>query len=250
MCDALVCSTEPLAHYYSQWNKNIFISPNMIHNVFPYRETNNEKPRVGWCGSYTHAFEFPDSLDQHLRMLQKYDKIQSVVSGFDGRLPKQEHRKPAEIFKFSEKHEWKSYDEWMDYLNTLNLDIGYAVVEQNVFNECKSDVKFLEYSACSIPMIAATSYPYDNTIVHGETGFIVKNNKTEWKEYINLLLNDKELRNKISFNAWEQVKYTRTYEHAGDRTLDIYEKLFNFLYEGDRSGMWNNYDIKYLGKKE
>lgn len=250
LADALVCSTEPLAHYYSQFNKNIFISPNMIQDVYPFREDmDNPVPRVGWAGSYTHAFEFSDHLDRHLKMLVKYDKIRSVVSGFDGKLPKQAWKKVVDIFKYSEKHGWVAYDEWMEYLNKLNFDIGYAVVEHNIFNECKSNVKFLEYSACSIPMIAASSYPYNTTIKHGETGFIVRNDKTEWKEYINLLLDDKDLRKTIAFNAWDYVKNNYTYKYAGDRTVKVYDQLFDFLYEGKTEGMWNNYDIEYIGKK-
>lgn len=249
MCDAIICSTEPLAHFYSRWNKNIFISPNMIKDVYPFREhTKKDKTRVGWAGSYTHAFEFSDQLDGHLAMLNKYGKIQSVVAGFDGKLPPQPNRKIPGLFKFSEKHPWQKSSEWMDYLNTLELDIGYAVVQENVFNECKSDIKFVEYSACSIPMIAATSWPYDNSIVHGETGFIVKNNKTDWKEYINLLIEDVDLRNSIALKAWKQTKYNRTYTHAGYKTLKIYENVFSFLFEGDRTGIWNNYDIEYIGK--
>lgn len=251
LCDCLICSTEPLAHYYSQWNPNIFISPNMINDVFPFKEhIAKPKSRIGWCGSYTHAFEFPDDLDRHLKMLNRYDKIESVVSGFDGKLPKQEHRKVADLFKFSEKHGWVDFTNWLDYMNNLNLDIGYAVVETNVFNECKSDVKFLEYSACSVPMLAMSSFAYDQTIEHEKTGFIIKNNKTDWKEYINRLIEDVDLRNEISFNAWNYVKDNRTYKYAGDNVLSIYEDVFDFLYEGKTDKIWRNYDVQYKGKKD
>lgn len=251
MCDALVCSTEPLAHYYSQWNQNIFISPNMIFDVFPFKEqTPKDKVRIGWAGSYTHAFEFPDELDRHLKMMFKYNKIESVVSGFDGKLPKQHHKQVAELFKFSEKHPWAKYDEWLNYLNNLNLDIGYAVVEKNIFNECKSNVKFLEYSACSIPMIAASCYAYEDTIEHGKTGFLVRNNKTDWKEYINLLSENINLRNEIAYNAWSYIKDNYTYKYSGDRTLTIYNDLFDFLYEGKTDKIWQNYDVQYFGKKD
>ncbi len=250
LCDCLICSTEPLAHYYSQWNKNIFISPNMIKNVFDFKEhTKKDKTRIGWCGSYTHAFEFPDGLDRHLKMLTKYDKIQSVVSGFDGKLPKQEHRTIPDLFKYSEKHGWVAFTEWLDYMNNLNLDIGYAVVQTNVFNECKSDIKFLEYSACSVPMLAMSCYAYDNTIEHEKTGYIIKS-KNDWKKYINLLIEDYILRNEISFNAWDYIKMNRTYQYAGNNVLDIYYNVFEFLYEGKTDKLWKNYDVKYFGKKE
>ena len=98
-------------------------------------------------------------------------------------------------------------------------------------------------------MVAASCYAYEDTIEHGKTGFLVRT-KNDWKEYFNLLSEDVSLRNEISFNAWTFIKDNYTYKYAGDKTLQIYTDLFDFLYEGKTDKIWRNYDVKYFGKKD
>lgn len=63
----------------------------------------------------------------------------------------------------------------------LNLDIGLAPLVESRFNACKSNLKWLEYSAMGIPSVCSNVTPYKESIIHGETGFLV-DTPDQWLE--------------------------------------------------------------------
>jgi glycosyltransferase involved in cell wall biosynthesis len=225
LVDAVTTSTIPLGEYISKWNPNVVVVPNMIHSTYAYKEMiNNEKLRIGWAGSYTHAFEFPAELIKYLRdrTINKKD-VEIIFSGFA----------PNYVKGFvHEVHGWVDADNWLEFLFNLNLDIGFAVVENNMFNKCKSNLKFLEYSGCSVPTIARSQYPYDNSIDHNETGLIVTHDKRGWNEAFDQLINDKSERDRLRKNAWQFVHDNFTYENNGSMIIERYIELFDHLFKG------------------
>jgi glycosyltransferase involved in cell wall biosynthesis len=88
----------------------------------------------------------------------------------------------------------------VDYLHTLDFDIGIAPLAYNEFNKSKSDLKVLEYASLGIPVVASDFGPYADTVVHGETGFLVKHSH-EWSRYLRMLVEDHQLRETMSVNA-------------------------------------------------
>jgi hypothetical protein len=53
--------------------------------------------------------------------------------------------------------------------------------------------------------IADNVHPYDSTISHMDNGLIV-NNTSDWEVWLNLLIENIQLRNKLSFNAHSFVR--------------------------------------------
>ncbi len=45
-------------------------------------------------------------------------------------------------------------------LARLDLDLALAPIEQNLFNECKSNLRLLEYGACAVPLVCSDVGPY------------------------------------------------------------------------------------------
>ena len=72
-------------------------------------------------------------------------------------------------------------------LASMNLDLALAPLEQNLFNDCKSNLRLLEYGACGYPVICTETKAY--------AGYLpctrVKRNEAEyWLEAIRMHLGD------------------------------------------------------------
>jgi glycosyltransferase involved in cell wall biosynthesis len=88
----------------------------------------------------------------------------------------------------------------VDYLRLLDFDIGLAPLAYHRFNKSKSDIKVLEYAALGIPVVASDFGPYAESVIHGETGFLVRR-PHEWGRYLGMLAEDVALREQMSVNA-------------------------------------------------
>ena len=68
------------------------------------------------------------------------------------------------------------------------------------FNSFKSNIKFLEYTACGFPVIASKAFQYKETINPGQTGYVAKR-YIDWYNYIKKLIDSEEERKRIRENA-------------------------------------------------
>ena len=63
-----------------------------------------------------------------------------------------------------------------------NIDIAIAPLQMNNFNDSKSEIKVAECGRYGVPLIASNVGCYDETIINGETGYLVApdNPKKQW----------------------------------------------------------------------
>ncbi|WJD61251.1 glycosyltransferase [Pseudomonas kurunegalensis] len=176
-CDRLVCSTEPLADALSSMHKDIRVVPNMLSaalwaGLSSQRQT-SIRPRVGWAGGTSHRGD--------LELLQEVVKIlaDDVDWVFFGMCP--ESLRPY----VKEFHKGIPMAGYPRKLAGLNLDLALAPLEQNLFNDCKSNLRLLEYGACGFPVVCTDTKAY--------AGYLpctrVKDNTTEqWLDAIRMHL--------------------------------------------------------------
>lgn len=224
ICDYVTVSTKPLQDYMlrGNFNKNVVIVPNMLNSMYPYthqyREIINPKLKIGYAGSPTHKGDFSFKLLEALKCVKKKYDCELIFLGYNPIVGHEDFYSPG-----------TKVESYLSTLNDLKLDIGIAPIEDSEFNRCKSNLKFLEYSACSIPTIASSVYPYSTSIEHGETGFLVKKDK-EWLSYLEQLITDKDLRLSMSRKAYDFVDKNFLYSNAGDLVKTTWEGIINDLY--------------------
>jgi len=80
----------------------------------------------------------------------------------------------------------------------------------------------IEAMAASKPVIGSNVGGIRDTIIDGETGFLV-NSKEDWIEKINLLVKDKKLRNKLGKQGRKEVE-----KYSSDKVAKQVEKIYNF----------------------
>lgn len=108
------------------------------------------------------------------------------------------------------------YDEIMQYNKTdepkdiwtygemyRNIDVSLVPLAVNRFNWCKSDLKITEAAHTKTAVIATKTRPYNESIIHGETGILVSGHD-EWRDAIESM--DKKLAKKLGANLYEALK--------------------------------------------
>ncbi|MFQ6572759.1 glycosyltransferase [Pseudomonas sp. UM16] len=179
LCDRLVVSTEPLADALSCMHTDIRVVPNMLaaplwSGLVTRRQT-SARPRVGWAGGTSHRGDLELIADVVKALADEVDWV------FFGMCPQllrpyvKEFHKGVPLALYPRK------------LASLNLDLALAPLEVNLFNDCKSNLRLLEYGACGFPVICTDTKAY--------TGYLpctrVSENTTEqWLAAIRMHLDD------------------------------------------------------------
>jgi glycosyltransferase involved in cell wall biosynthesis len=98
--------------------------------------------------------------------------------------------------------EWSLENE-IKFLN--EFDIGIMPLEDNEFTRGKCAFKLIEYGAMGIPSIGSNIGANSTVIEHGTNGFLV-NTETEWTLFLEQLIKDSVLRDKMGKAAFLRVK--------------------------------------------
>jgi glycosyltransferase involved in cell wall biosynthesis len=223
-CDRVTVSTPALAEHYRRYNTNIRVLPNyldweMWENVQPQYEVERPRVRVGWMGwlewrgtdlEQLRAWigpwlrrhpeaEFVSVGERHgnAKKLRKLGHL--TVHDYLG-VPK-EQRATVKAAPF---HELAKI--------TATIDIGLVPLAPGAFNECKSYLKGLEYSACGVVPVASPTQQYREFIRDGEDGYLV-DTPAEWAARLDELVADDELRRRMGAAARAKAETMTVQRH-------------------------------------
>lgn len=195
--DRLVVSTAELADAFSDAHSNIHVVNNYLPPCWwkgwqPLRQA-GRKPRVGWAGGISHTGDL-EMIFEVVREMA--DEVEWVFLGMC----------PDQLFPYvHEFHSGVAIDQYPAKLASLNLDLALAPLVLNRFNQCKSNLRLLEYGACGYPVICTDIHPYQCDLPVTR----VANRKQDWLEAIRDHLADldqsaaagERLRQAV-FNGW------------------------------------------------
>jgi glycosyltransferase involved in cell wall biosynthesis len=196
--DLVTTTTKSLRKALLKYNSNVTILPNCLPDEhWPLNRKKDKKGVIiGWAGSLTHY--------EDLKIIKEV--VEVVLAEFHNT---ELHLAGMEDYPFKENVRIKKLESvnLENYPKLISMfDIALAPLTDDLFNRCKSDLKFLEYAASGCACIASKVAAYDGTVKQGETGFLAKNSK-DWLKYLRRLIQDKELRVRMSNNA---RKYAET----------------------------------------
>lgn len=178
MMDRFVVSTDALAEALEGTHADMRVVQNRLpprwwRGLQGSRRTGG-RPRVGWAGGISHQGDLELIADVVKELHREVDWI------FFGMCP--DRIKPY----VREYHGPVSIERYPAMLASLNLDLALAPLEQNLFNECKSNLRLLEYGACGVPVIASDARPYRC----GLPVTLVKNRFKDWVDAIRAHVQD------------------------------------------------------------
>jgi hypothetical protein len=177
--DRLVVSTPALAEALAGQHRDIRVVENRLPPAWwsglQSQRRQGAKPRVGWAGGMGHRGDL-ELIADVVKTLA--DEVEWV---FFGMCP--EALRPY-------VHEYRSgglpIAQYPAALARLNLDLAIAPLEQNLFNECKSNLRLLEYGACGYPVVCSDVGPYRGSLPVTR----VRNRTRDWVDAIRAHLRD------------------------------------------------------------
>ncbi len=184
LVDRFVVSTSALAEAFAGMHPDIRIARNRLppawwNGLPPPRRNTGDKPRVGWAGGVGHAGDLEMVADVVAELAGEVDWV------FFGLCPERLRPHVAEF------HPGVDIGAYPRMLACLNLDLAIAPLEQNRFNECKSNLRLLEYGACAVPVVCSDIRPYRDD---GLPVTLVRNRHRDWVAAIRDHLADADAR--------------------------------------------------------
>jgi glycosyltransferase involved in cell wall biosynthesis len=203
LCDRVVVSTQPLANALSDMHHDIRVVPNMLaRNLWTdlrSQRRTSKKPRVGWGGGTSHHGDLAVIADVVRELANEVDWV------FFGMCP--DDLRPY----MHEFHGVIPLEVYPAKLASLNLDLALAPLEFHIFNDCKSNLRLLEYGACGYPVICTDTEAYRGYLPCTR----VKTNSTdEWLQAIRMHLADPDASYRMGDELREIV--LRDYVLRGD----------------------------------
>ncbi|MHA1482112.1 MAG: glycosyltransferase family 4 protein [Candidatus Heimdallarchaeaceae archaeon] len=220
--------------------------------------------RIGWVGGIHHEADVKEFAAVPSMVNQRAGR-ERVHWGFYGRPPKE--LRPG--IDRNAPEDWQQ-EVWDNYERTLlkgfrgaknwdvyqalgpseygamysNIDIAIAPLQNNDFNDSKSDIKVAECGRYKVPLVASNVGCYSDTIINGETGYLISPDapKGEWVRVLtHLIKNPKKIKymgenlhsiteqlfdlNKVAYRRLDVLEFAMKKEKEGrDNALPVLPK--------------------------
>ena len=217
MCDAATTTTTRLRHELLKYVPEVYINRNCASELMAKlsedvckekqrkEEIAQEKGRkksdkviIGYfSGSLTHNADFDMIKPALKRIMDENPQVRLLLMG--------ELDLPKDMAPYREKIIRKPFVDWKQLPQVIgSVDINLAPTEYTVFNEAKSENKWVEAALVKVPTVASRIGAFIDAVQDGETGFL--SGDDEWYETLSKVVKDKELREKVALQAYAYCK--------------------------------------------
>ncbi len=212
MCDAAITTTEGMAEELKHYVPKVFINRNTASEEMlqlseeAYEKAVAEKTAKGrktvklgyFSGSITHNDDFVLIQPAVAKIMEKYPQTELHIAGILDI--------PKEFEAFKERVIAHPFADWKKLPEMIaSMDINLAPLEESIFNEAKSENKWVEAALVRVPTIASNLGAFKRMIVHNETG-ILANTCEEWYKGLETLIVDTQKRERIAKAAYDYCK--------------------------------------------
>lgn len=222
LCDYAITTTERLQKELGNYSKEVFINRNVASDEMvslSLRATkvigyDTSRIVIGYfSGSITHNEDFEMVMPSLVKLLEKYDNLYLKVVGILDM--------PETLKRFEDRIIKLSFMSWKDMPKEMaSCDINIAPLVNSVFNEAKSENKWLEAALVKVVTAASDIGAFKKVIKHGKTGILVGDR--DWFEALDGLITNRKRRIEIASAAHRAVLENHT-------TLGSSQHLVNFV---------------------
>jgi glycosyltransferase involved in cell wall biosynthesis len=222
--DAVTVSSRPLEEIIRLFNPNIYVLPNFLDDQlwplqYPKLKSDSDRVVLGYFGTHTHLPDLEMVTPVLSGLLDRYaEKL--LIKIWCPLLPEDLQDRPGV--------EWirldLEYPDFVDRLSDEEIDLAIAPLLENPFNDCKSHLKFLEYSALGIPGVYSLVGPYQSVVRSGENGFL-SSNLMEWEMNLRNLIEKPQLRQFIGRRALQTLQEDWLLSRNAFRWMEVYHQV-------------------------
>ena len=206
LCDYGIASTDRLQTEMSKHLKEVYINRNVAsEEMVKYSEEalvsvnkDNSKIVMGYLsGTITHNDDFKLIMPTIIEILKKYDNVYLQIVGLLDL--------PEEMKAVAHKVITAPFTDWKNLPKLIrSIDINLAPLENNIFNEAKSENKWTEAALVKIPTIASNVGAFKSQIIDGKTGLLC-NELQEWESKLIKLIEDESYRLELGENSYNEI---------------------------------------------
>ncbi|MEX0409746.1 glycosyltransferase [Aquibium sp. LZ166] len=176
-------------------------------------------PVIGYMGSSGHAADLALVLPVIIDLLESRPNLSFELFGT---IPM-----PYELSRFGPRvlHHpgFTDYGDFLTRMKILGWWIGLAPLEDNNFNRCKADTKWVEYTQAGCAVVASDLPVYARACAQG-AGFLA-GPPDEWLAKVKLLLDSSEIRTSIVARAQQKLATSYTDDMLRQQVMAILNRL-------------------------
>lgn len=227
-CDMAITSTDCLARELKKYVSPVYVNRNtaseemlkLSEKAWKTAKKEQKRVKIGYfSGSITHNADFELILPVLKRVLKKYQFVELYVMG--------ELDIPDALKSFESRIIKIPFGDWRVLPEKIaEMDINLAPLEDNIFNEAKSENKWVEAALVKVATIASNVGAFQQCIEEGKTG-ILCNNIEEWESKLIKLIEDSKYRNEIAENAFQYCRENCTTVGSGYKISWIIKEEIN-----------------------
>jgi glycosyltransferase involved in cell wall biosynthesis len=205
-CDYAITTTKRLSLELKNYIKEVYINRNVASekmtelslDALGTIKKDDSKIVMGYLsGSITHNDDFKLIMGIIKRLMSEHNNLYLKVVGL--------LNIPDELIEYKDRIIKERFVLWMKLPSIIaSLNINLAPLEESIFNEAKSENKWVEASLCKVVTVASNTGAFKEAIKDEETGLLC-NNEEEWYEKLNKVIIDEEYRRMIGLNAYNEV---------------------------------------------
>lgn len=228
LCDAAITTTNRLAKELLNYVPTVIINRNVASEkmvelsqvAFKEQQRDKNKIILGYfSGSITHNDDFKLILPVIKNILTKYQNVYLKIVGILD--------VPIELAEFKDKILTESFTEWTKLPKLISeIDVNLAPLEESIFNEAKSENKWVEAALVRVPTISSNVGAFAEMVTHDENG-ILCSSINEWEHNLIKLIEDEAYRNKIGQNAFRFVIENCITSNTGYKLCEFIESNLN-----------------------
>lgn len=215
MCDYAITTTERLAEELKNYVSEVYINRNVASETMVELSESARKNKqshddviIGYLsGSITHNPDIEYVKPALIKIMTKYKNTKLKLVG--------EIELPDDLKEFQDRIIIEPFVYWQKLPEIIaSIDINLAPLEDSIFNEAKSENKWLEAALVKTVTLASDLGAFHQMINDGVDGILFKNEK-DFEKKLEKLVKDNEYREEIATNAYNRVIKNNVTTYSG-----------------------------------
>jgi len=174
---------------------------------------------IGWAGGRRNLKDLDVMFEAWGIIAKKYDHVTFLQAGSPLQEELAEHV-PTDRFEYIP---WAPL--WEYPAVCKQFDIGCAPLTENLFNECKSPIKVMEYAAAGAAAVASETV-YSFHFDEDDGGILLADTVEEWVEHLSDLIENEDFRLARAERLREEVYMKHSLQKRSHKWVDAWFRLY------------------------